>query len=184
MATGVGAGVDLGVGEGFGLGLGVGDGLGFGVGLATGLGVGEASGGLGVGLAIGLAVAEASGLAVGNAAVGLGRGDGIGSRVGVGIGSSSSVGLAIGCSVKLSVDSESGDGSAYGVEAGAANSLLGDGLRFRKGVEAASCAWTNAEKARKTVAMASRRMVFFSLSPAENQSGRKLARARSHGQAE
>lgn len=138
-------------------GVGLGEGFGLGVGLVTGFGVGEASGGLGVDIAI--------------VAVGFGTGDGIGSSVGVGIGSSSRVGETIGCKVKLSVGSGMGDALITGTEVDPGNSAGGAGLRRRKGVDAASCACTNPEAARNTVAMASRRMIYFRLSFPKNQSG-------------
>jgi hypothetical protein len=110
-------------------------------------------------------VGLASGFCVGTAtvAVGFGSGDGIGSRVGVGIGSKN--GVVIGCSVKVSVDSGAGAGLDLGVEVGVADSSAGDGPRWRNGVEAASCARTNGEAARNTVAIASKRMMFFRLFP-------------------
>lgn len=102
------------------------------------------------------------GVGRGGATVVLGRGDAIGSRDGVGIGSK--IGLGIGCSVKISVASGVGEGRDLGVGA----SSVGDGPRWRKGVEAASCARINGEAARKTVAIASKRVVFFRMSPSAN----------------
>jgi hypothetical protein len=134
------------------------------VGVAMRLGVGVAVG-LGLGLTVGLGVGLANGLGVGIAicAVGLGSGEAIGSSVGVGIGSK--IGVAIGCSVKVSVGSGVRDGLGLGVAVGVADSSAGDGPLWRKGVEAASCARTNGEAASKRVAIASKRMVFFRLSP-------------------
>jgi hypothetical protein len=48
-----------------------------------------------------------------------------------------------------------------------ADSAAGDDVLCRKGVDAASCAFTKGEAASKTVAIASKRMVFFSVSPCQ-----------------
>jgi hypothetical protein len=108
--------------------------------------------------------------------VDLGSGDAIGSRDGVGI--ASKIGVSLGCSVKVSIGSGVGLPFALGVGIAGADSSFGDGLRWRKGVEAASCARNNGEAARKRVAIASKRMVFFRLSPS-NELVRSEASARS-----
>jgi hypothetical protein len=127
------------------------------VGLATGLGVGLATG-LGVGLA--------GGFGVGAAIVGFGSGDAIGSREGVGI--ASKMGVVIGCNVRVSV--ASGVGMGDGRTLTGVDSAAGVAPLFLNGVEAASCACTNGAAARKTVAIASRRMMFFRLSPQDRLS--------------
>lgn len=156
----------MGVGVGFaGLGVGVGLGrglaVGLGVGVAIGLGVGEAIG-LGLGVAIGLGVGD------GTTTVGLGRGEATGSRLGVGIGSKR--GVAIGSSVKGSDVSGIGVALALGGRAGSVASGAGDRFLFWKGAEAASCARSSGEAARKTIAMASRRMMFLRLFPSSTES--------------
>jgi len=155
-SAGIGVGVAIGLGVEIGVGLGVGVAMRFGVGVGVGLGLGVAEG-LGVGLASGL------GVGIATCAVGLGSGEAIGSSVGVGIGSK--IGVAIGCSVKVSIGSGVGDGLGLGVAVGTADSSAGAGLLWRKGVEAASCAGKSGAAARKTVAIASRQIVFFRLSP-------------------
>jgi hypothetical protein len=111
-----------------------------------------------VGVVIGLGV---------KAAVGLGLGSAIGSRVGVTIGSKAGVGVNFGCSVNVSVGSgvEVAIGLAAGV--GTGDSSGADGLLCLKGVEAASCARTNGEAARNTVAIVSKRMMLLRLSTRE-----------------
>ena len=133
--------------------------MGLGVGVGLGLGVGI---GLGVGVAIGF------GIGVAKTGVGLGRGDAIGSRLGVGIGSKR--GVAIGSNVKGSGDSGGGVALGRGGRVGAVASAVGDAFLFWKGAEAASCARTSGEAARKTVAMASKRMMFLKLFPLSTDS--------------
>jgi len=184
-STGIGVGVAIGLGVGIGVGLGAGVGIGFGLGVAMGFGLGVAMGfglgdaiGLGVGVAIGLDAALGRGLGVGSAIAGvdLGSGDAIGSRDGVGI--ASKIGVSLGCSVKVSIGSGVGLPFVLGVGTVGADSSVGDGLRWRKGVEAASCARNNGEAARKRVAIASKRMVCFRLS-ASDELVRSEASARS-----
>jgi hypothetical protein len=139
MARGVEVGSALGVGLAITLGVGVA--------ITRGVGVANTRGvGVDIGFGVGKAIASAA----------LGSGDPIGSRVGVGI--------VIGWSVNVSVGSGGGVARGRAVGAGEVVSPV-TGLLLRKGVEAASCAHRNGAAVRNTVAIATKRMVFFRLSP-------------------